>query len=109
MKKTNKKNIDSLYSKIIKYSYSELNICANINNNLKVNYFFYKETRETSRDFKSTDDDCNFGSKYIGCQTDDIICVLESSNYQNDKLELRIRKNIDSNWKNFPFELNCEK
>lgn len=103
------KNIDSLYVKIIKYSKSELDICNELKNGFKVNYFFYKETRETPRDFKSTDDDCNFGSKYIGCQTDDIICVLKSKNYKNEQLELKLRKNVHSDWKKFPFELDCNK
>lgn len=103
------KNIDSLYLSIIKYSKSELKICEELRKGFKVNYFFYKETRETPRDFVSTDDDCNFDSKYIGCQTDDIICVLKSKNYKKEQLVLKLRKNVDSNWKEFPFELDCNK
>ncbi|MEE9406955.1 MAG: SH3 domain-containing protein [Polaribacter sp.] len=111
-------NLDSLAHTIKRYSMSNIDLCKN-----DIRIFFYKETWDTPRDFKSNDDDCNFGSEYIGCHTDDIICVLESGANQKNKYfsfafdplkaldywSFTVRKNRDSDWKQYPFEFSCGK
>ncbi len=97
-------NLDSLANSVKRYSKSNLILCKN-----EIRIFFYKETWDTPRYFKSNDDDCNFDSEYIGCHTDDIISVLESDAKQKNKWNFTVRKNRDSDWKKYPFEFNCRK
>ena len=101
------KNLDSLASSVKKYSKSNFNLCAIAEKDNGFRIFFYKETWDTPRDFKSTDDDCNFGSEYIGCHTDDIISVLEKDRKQKNKWEFSVRKNLDSDWIYYPFKVKC--
>ncbi len=98
------KNLDSLASSIERYSKSNLNLCEK---GSYLSVFYYKETWDTPRDFKSNDDDCNFDSEYIGCHTDDVISVLEKDAKQKNKWKLKLRKNRDSEWMNYPFEVEC--
>jgi len=101
------KNLDSLASRIKKYSKSNFNLCAITEKNNGFRFFFYEETWDTPRDFKSTDDDCNFDSEYIGCHTDDIIGILEKDRKQKNKWEFSIRKNLNSDWIYYPFKVKC--
>jgi len=101
------KNLDSLAYSVRRYSKTSSNLCEMVENNYYLTIFYYKETWDTPRDFKSNDDDCNFDSEYIGCHTDDIICVLEKDGKQQDKWKFRVRKNRDSDWVHYPFEVKC--
>lgn len=97
------KNLDSLAHTIKSYSKSNISLCDS-----DILIFFYKETWDTPRDFVSNDDDCNFGSEYIGCHTDDIISVLDSDWQQKNKWRFRVRENRDSDWIDYPFESDCK-
>lgn len=101
------KNLDSLASIVIRYSRSNNNLCEIVEKENYLRIFYYRETWDTPRDFKSNDDDCNFDSENIGCHTDDIICVLEKKSKQKNKWEFTVRKNSDSEWVHYPFEVKC--
>lgn len=103
------KNLDSLASIVMGYSKSNSNLCEIIEKENYLRIYYYKETWDTPRDFKSNDDDCNFDSEYIGCHTDDIICVLEKPDKQKNRWKFKVRKNRDSEWINYPFEVKCKK
>ncbi len=100
-------NLDSLVVIINKYSNEHLNMCKKMKNIDKkwFNIFFYKESYNMPRDFKSTGDDC-WSSEYIGCQTDYIICVIK---YGGDfDFEFTARKDVYSDWVEFKYDLDCE-
>ncbi len=98
------KNLDSLASIVIRYS---SNLCEIVEKENYLRVLYYKETWDTPRDFKSTDDDCNFGSESIDCHMDDIICVLEKGSKQKNRWKFKVRKNRGSEWINYPFEVKC--
>ncbi len=102
------KNLDSLAFSIERYSKSNFSLCEIVEKENYLRVFYYKETWDTPRDFKSNDDDCNFDSEYIGCHTDDIICVLEKDQKQKNRWKFTVRKNRDSEWVHYPFEIKCD-
>ncbi len=97
-------NLDSLTMLVNEYSNKHLDICKKMRNKKSVWIFFYRETRNTPRDFKSKGDDCWSGN-HIGCRTDDIICTIK---YGSIGLKFKARKDVYSKWVRFKYNLDCE-
>lgn len=97
------KKIDSLALLITRYNDTTLSLCEI--NKMKLSFFrrtFYRETRNTSRDFKN---DEGFIPDRITSHNDDAIAKITFDS--NLKWVFKVRKNKNSKWVQYPLTINC--
>lgn len=101
-------NLDLLALTLEKYSKSNFDLCETKDSANLFRVFFYKETKETHRNFKNTGNDCEWGADNLDCHSDDIISILQKDLQYKNKWVFQVRKNRDADWIDYPFEIDCK-
>lgn len=100
---SNPPNEDSLFIKVDDF-------IKNRNNHSKISKefdlyrcFFYKETRDTPRDYKEKDPEGGFFSDMIGYHIDDLVAIARYNKSEGWLIEIKTNNNPDE-WKYYPVD-----